>query len=183
MLSRKSRRAPIAALLTALALGLAACGDDDAEQEAAQTPAATETATATAEATEAAPSDNKDLETKPAIAKPEGDPPTELEIEDIVKGKGKTAKKGDNITVQYVGVAFSTGEQFDASWDAGQPFSFQLGVGQVIPGWDEGVAGMKVGGRRQLTIPPDMAYGAQGSPPAIGPNETLIFIVDLVEVQ
>jgi peptidylprolyl isomerase len=186
MLSR-TRRAPIAVLLTALALGLAACGDDDNEQEAAQTPAATETATA--EATEtpgeaaAEATDNTDLETKPTVTVPEGDPPAELETEDIVKGKGKTAKEGDNVTVQYVGVSYSTGQQFDASWDSGQPFEFQLGVGQVIPGWDQGVAGMKEGGRRQLVIPPDLGYGEQGSPPAIAPNETLIFIVDLLEVQ
>ena len=84
------------------------------------------------------------------------------------------------MTVQYVGVTFSTGEQFDASWDSGQPFSFQLGGGQVIPGWDRGLKGMRKGGRRELTIPPTLAYGAQGSPPAIGPNETLVFVVDLV---
>jgi peptidylprolyl isomerase len=178
-----TRRAPLAALLTALALGLAGCGDDK-EEETAAPPTATETATteASPEATEEA-SDNKDLETKPTITVPEGEPPTELKIKDIVRGKGKTAKKNDNVTVQYVGVAYSTGQQFDASWDNGQPFPFQLGVGQVIPGWDEGVAGMKIGGRRQLIIPPDLAYGPQGSPPAIGPNETLIFIVDLLEVE
>ena len=179
----RSRRAPIAALLTALALGLAACGGDD-EEETASAPAATETAEATPEATETAEaSDNKDLETKPVVTVPEGDPPAKLEIKDIVKGKGKTAKAESNLTMQYVGVAYSTGQQFDASWDNGQPFQFQLGTGQVIPGWDEGIEGMKVGGRRQLIIPPDMAYGPQGSPPAIGPNETLIFIVDLLEVQ
>ncbi|MDP9294380.1 MAG: FKBP-type peptidyl-prolyl cis-trans isomerase, partial [Actinomycetota bacterium] len=84
--------------------------------------------------------------------------------------------------VQYVGVSFSTGEQFDASWDAGQPFSFPLGTGQVIPGWDKGVAGMRVGGRRKLTIPPDQAYGTAGSPPSIGPNETLVFVIDMVQI-
>jgi peptidylprolyl isomerase len=97
-------------------------------------------------------------------------------------GKGKRAKKGDEVTVQYVGVSFSTGQQFDASWDSGQPFPFTLGAGMVIPGWDRGVAGMREGGRRMLTIPPDLAYGTAGSPPAIGPDETLIFVVDMVEV-
>jgi len=184
MLSR-TRLAPLAAVLTALSFGLAACGDD--EKEASAPPAATETATAaeTPEAPEApaGSSDNKDTKTKPVIAKPSGEPPAELEIKDIVKGKGTAAKAEDNLTVQYVGVSFSTGEQFDASWDNGQPFTFQLGVGQVIPGWDEGIEGMKPGGRRQLTIPAEKAYGPQGSPPAIGPDETLIFVVDLLEVQ
>ena len=85
--------------------------------------------------------------------------------------------------VQYVGISFKNGRQFDASWDRGEPFAFQLGAGQVIPGWDQGVEGMKVGGRRQLVIPPDLAYGKQGSPPAIGPNETLVFVIDLLGVQ
>jgi peptidylprolyl isomerase len=123
-----------------------------------------------------------DLKTKPAIPKPTGTAPKRLVVKDIVKGKGKTAKAGDNVTVQYVGVAYDTGEQFDASWDAGQPFQFQLGAQSVIPGWDQGVAGMKVGGRRELIIPPNLAYGPQGSPPAIGPNATLVFVVDLVRI-
>ena len=93
------------------------------------------------------------------------------------------ATAGSNVTVQYVGTSFKNGRQFDASWDRGEPFSFQLGAGSVIPGWDQGVQGMKVGGRRQLVIPPDLAYGPQGSPPAIGPNETLVFVIDLVSVD
>ena len=100
-----------------------------------------------------------------------------------MKGKGPAAKKGDNVTVHYVGVTFSTGEEFDASWNTGQPFSFPLGGGQVIQGWDKGIEGMRKGGRRKLTIPPELAYGAQGSPPAIGPNETLVFVIDMLEVQ
>ena len=87
------------------------------------------------------------------------------------------------LTMQYVGVNYADGKQFDASWDNGQPFNFQLGSGQVIKGWDEGIAGMKVGGRRELIVPPDLGYGAQGQPPAIGPNETLVFVVDLLDVQ
>ena len=114
---------------------------------------------------------------------PEGDPPEELEVKDIVEGEGAEAEPGDLVTVQYVGVGFDSGEEFDASWDRGQPFPFQLGAGQVIEGWDEGVAGMKVGGRRELVIPPDQAYGSRGSPPAIGPDETLVFVVDLLAVE
>lgn len=120
---------------------------------------------------------------RPQIEKPEGDVPFDLGIEDLVVGDGDEAVKGKRVTVHYVGVAFSTGEEFDASWNTGQPFEFELGAGMVIPGWDQGVAGMKEGGRRKLTIPPDLAYGPQGSPPAIGPNETLVFVVDLIEVK
>ena len=121
-----------------------------------------------------------DLTEKPAIATPSGDPPAELETADIVKGKGKAAKKGDIVDVQYVGNSWSTGKQFDASWDRGtQPFTFPLGAGQVIPGWDQGVAGMKEGGRRLLVIPSELAYGDQSPSPDIGPGETLVFVVDL----
>jgi len=124
-----------------------------------------------------------DTSTKPTIEAPSGPPPTELVSTDIVEGDGATAEAGDEVKVEYVGVDYSTGKQFDASWDNGQPFSFQLGGSQVIPGWDQGVAGMKVGGRRELIIPPDLAYGAQGSPPAIGPDATLIFVIDLLDVK
>jgi peptidylprolyl isomerase len=115
---------------------------------------------------------------------PSGTPPAELQTTDIVKGKGKAAKSGDTVSVQYVGNSWSTGSQFDASWDRGQePFQFPLGAGQVIPGWDQGVAGMKEGGRRLLVIPPDLAYGDQSPSPDIGPNETLIFVVDLEKIS
>jgi peptidylprolyl isomerase len=171
----------LTACLIALALLVAGCGGDDPEQSAA--PKAEESTQAPEATTAAAPAKiSKNLDEKPAVPKPSGDPPSKLESEDIVKGKGKRAKSGDDVTVQYVGVSFTTGEQFDASWDGGQPFSFPLGAGQVIEGWDKGVAGMRVGGRRKLVIPPDLAYGAEGSPPAIQPNETLIFVVDLLEV-
>src|SRR3954454_9456307 len=100
---------------------------------------------------------------RPQIDKPEGDIPFELVIEDIVVGEGDEATAGTTVDVHYVGVAFSTGEEFDASWNRGQPFSFKLGKGQVIPGWDQGVAGMRVGGRRRLTIPSALAYGARGA--------------------
>ena len=122
-----------------------------------------------------------DLTKKPVIVVPSASPPTTLVIQDIVTGTGAQAQSGSSVTVQYVGVSYSTKQQFDASWDRNQPFPFQLGAGQVIQGWDRGVVGMKVGGRRQLVIPPDLAYGPQGSPP-IGPNETLIFVIDLLSV-
>jgi len=119
---------------------------------------------------------------KPEIDFPGGEPPTELEITDVWEGAGATANAGDMVKVHYVGVAYSTGEEFDASWNRGAPLEFRLGVGQVIPGWDQGVQGMKVGGRRQLVIPPGLAYGDRGAGNAIAPGETLIFVCDLVSV-
>ncbi|MDG9705660.1 FKBP-type peptidyl-prolyl cis-trans isomerase [Streptomyces sp. DH37] len=119
---------------------------------------------------------------KPEIDFPGGEPPADLEIKDIWEGDGPVAKAGDTVSVHYVGVAFSTGEEFDASWNRGTPLRFQLGVGQVISGWDQGVQGMKVGGRRQLVIPPHMAYGDRGAGGRIKPGETLIFVCDLVSV-
>lgn len=120
-----------------------------------------------------------DTSTKPAITVPDGDPPGDLLIEDLVVGDGDEAVEGSTVNVDYVGVSWSTGAEFDASWNRNEVFSFSLGRGMVISGWDKGVAGMKVGGRRRLTIPPDMAYGANGAGGVIGPNETLIFTVDL----
>ncbi|MFJ9246455.1 FKBP-type peptidyl-prolyl cis-trans isomerase [Streptomyces sp. NPDC101776] len=119
---------------------------------------------------------------KPEIDFPEGAPPADLEITDLWEGDGEIARSGQNVTVHYVGVAFSTGEEFDASWNRGEPFRFPLGGGRVIKGWDKGVQGMKVGGRRRLTIPAHLAYGNQSPTPAIKPGETLIFVVDLVAV-
>ena len=120
---------------------------------------------------------------RPQIEKPEGDIPFELVADDLTIGEGDEATKGKKVSVHYVGVAFSTGEEFDASWNRGQPFEFKLGVGQVIPGWDAGVEGMKVGGRRKLTIPSAMAYGARGAGGSIKPNEPLVFVVDLLSVD
>jgi len=127
--------------------------------------------------------DKKEGATKPKVEVPSGDPPKTLEKKDLKVGSGDEALAGQTVTVHYVGVSFSTKKQFDASWDGGDPFTFPLGAGRVIPGWDQGVPGMKVGGRRQLVIPPDLAYGAQGYPPDIAPNETLVFVVDLVSVS
>lgn len=118
---------------------------------------------------------------KPEIDFPEGPVPTDLVIEEIWEGDGAEAKVGAFVKVHYVGVAFSTGEEFDASWNRGSALQFQLGVGQVITGWDQGVQGMKVGGRRKLTIPAHLAYGDQGAGGAIAPGETLIFVCDLME--
>lgn len=120
---------------------------------------------------------------KPEIDFPEGEPPTDLQIEDIAVGEGAEAAAGNQVVVHYVGVAHSTGEEFDASWNRGSPFAFPLGAGRVIQGWDQGVQGMRVGGRRKLTIPPHLGYGTRGAGGAIKPGETLIFVVDLLEVR
>jgi peptidylprolyl isomerase len=120
---------------------------------------------------------------KPEIDVPDGPPSYQLEIEDIEVGDGDEAVAGKIVEVHYVGVSHANGKQFDASWDRGDTFKFGLGRRDVITGWDEGVQGMKVGGRRKLTIPPQMAYGKRGAPPVIGPDETLIFVVDLIGVR
>ena len=120
---------------------------------------------------------------RPEIEQPAGDIPFELGIEDLVVGDGDEATVGKKVTVHYVGVSFSTGAEFDASWNRGAPFEFKLGKRQVIPGWDEGVRGMRVGGRRKLTIPSAMAYGSRGAGSAIKPHEPLVFVVDLLSVS
>ena len=150
-------------LVAALTLGPAACGKDDKKSDTAS-------------------QGSVDLTKKPTVDVPAGDPPKTLQSKDIVVGKGAEAASGKKVSVQYVGVSFSTKKQFDTSWGKGSPFSFNLGAGDVIRGWDEGVVGMKVGGRRQLVIPPDLAYGPGGYPPVIAPNETLVFVIDLVAV-
>lgn len=120
---------------------------------------------------------------RPEVEPPDGDIPFELGIDDLVTGDGDEAVAGKRVTVHYVGVAFRSGEEFDASWNRGEPFRFKLGKGQVIPGWDQGVQGMKVGGRRRLMIPSAMAYGARGAGGVIQPHEPLIFVVDLLSVD
>ena len=120
---------------------------------------------------------------RPEIDFPDGPPPQDLQIVDEVVGEGTEAKSGMTVRAHYVGVAYSTGEEFDASWNRGQPLDFRLGVGQVIVGWDQGIEGMRVGGRRRLTIPARLAYGDRGAGGAIAPGEALIFVVDLVDAR
>ena len=119
---------------------------------------------------------------KPTVSVSPGPPPTDLLIQDLIEGSGEVAAPGRSVTVHYVGVHHGDGSQFDASWDRGEPLSFALGGGMVIAGWDRGVLGMKVGGRRQLVIPAHLGYGRTGYPPVIQPNETLVFVVDLLEI-
>jgi peptidylprolyl isomerase len=165
----------IACGLAALSLTAAGCGEQTETAEfTVDAPPASESA-----ATEEPVSSGK----KPKVTVPDGPPPKQLETRDIKQGTGKAAESGDNVTMDYVGVSYSTKKEFDSSFTSGQPIDVALGQGQVIPGWDEGIVGMKVGGRRELIIPPDMAYGAQGRPPTIKPNETLVFVVDLLAIK
>jgi peptidylprolyl isomerase len=162
----------ILAICVALAFAVAGCGGSDDSSSSGTTEASA--------STESSPPAKK---TKPKVTVPKGAPPKKLEIKEIEEGTGPEAKAGDEVTVQYVGVGYDSEEEFDSSWSRSEPFAFGLGAGQVIPGWDQGVEGMKVGGRRELIIPPELAYGQAGSPPAIGPNETLIFVIDLLAVE
>ena len=176
------RRTATFALALLVSLGVAACGDDDdSEASGDQTGESAEVE----DSGEAA--DTTGGKTKPEVTVPET-APSELVVTDIEEGTGATAENGKQLEMHYVGVAFSTKEQFDSSWDSPggpKPLPFILGnqPPQVIAGWDRGLVGMKVGGRRQLVIPPDLAYGPEGFPPVIGPNETLIFVVDLMSVS
>ena len=193
------RRYLLALPLLLAVLAFSACGgDDSSSDESAATAAPTEEATQapteapTETATPDASSDDSGsggavkvtgkLGSKPTIKTPGGDPPAKLVIKDIKKGTGKTAKAGSKVAVQYVGALWDDGSVFDNSWDRGQPFEFGLGQQQVIPGWDQGVEGMKEGGRRLLTIPPDLGYGPQANGP-IPANATLVFVVDLEKVS
>jgi peptidylprolyl isomerase len=155
-------------------LAVAGCGGGDSSTESTESTEAAGAASTGSTTAEAG---------KPKVEVPGGAPPKKLVVREINEGTGEEARSGDEVTVQYVGVNYKNGKEFDASWDRGEPFSFQLGAGMVIPGWDQGVEGMKVGGRRELIIPPPLAYGAAGAPPAIGPNETLVFVIDLLEVN
>ena len=165
-------KALILTIAACLALLVAGCGgsSDSSSSES----------TAGGESTAAESSGGE--KTKPKVTVPKGAPPKKLEIKEIEEGSGAEAKSGDKVTVQYVGVSYKNGKEFDSSWSRNEPFSFKLGAGEVIPGWDQGVEGMKVGGRRELIIPPSLAYGEAGAPPAIAPNETLVFVIDLLEV-
>jgi peptidylprolyl isomerase len=186
--------------LVAACIGLAACGSTktaDIPSASADSSSSTTTATTTtdttttnttakpptfakptAEVTKIAKAVGTNTKKKPKIPKPSGKPPAKLTVVDIVKGTGAPAANGDTLTVDYAGTSWSTGKEFDASWNSGQPFPVTLGQGQVIPGWEQGLQGMRVGGRRLLVIPPDLGYGATGSGAKIKPNETLLFVVD-----
>jgi peptidylprolyl isomerase len=167
--------------LLAAAVALAACGGDSKSDETAATPTTTATATA-APVGKVKVTGALGAKPKVTITPINATPPAKLVKKDIAKGHGKKAKSGDTVTVQYYGALYQNGSEFDASWDRNQPFSFPLGAGQVIPGWDKGVVGMKVGGRRVLTIPPELGYGPQGSGP-IPPNSTLVFVVDMLKIK
>jgi peptidylprolyl isomerase len=161
----------IFALCVALALAIAGCGSSSDSSTGSS-----------GEATSSSSSDvSTNLKAKPAVTVPDGEPPKELEEIEVVEGDGAEAKSGDEVTVQYVGVGYDSEEEFDSSWSRGEPSTFDLD--EVIPGWNQGIAGMKVGGRRELIIPASLAYGPEGSPPVIGPNETLIFVIDLLKVK
>ncbi len=177
--------APAFAALAVAAL-LAGCGSSSSSSTIGvgqENPnAATEVAKSTTSSTATAGTTptSGPLSTEPKVTPPTGAAPTKLITKDLIVGTGPEAKAGDSVTVNYVGVLYKGGKPFDASWNRHEPFTFTLGEGKVIPGWDQGVVGMKVGGRRELIIPGPLAYGAQGSPPTIPPNATLVFVVDLL---
>jgi peptidylprolyl isomerase len=180
--------------LGAACVGLAACGSTktaDIPSGSGDTGTSTTTTTTettakpptfakpTAEVTKIADAVGTTTKKKPKVPKPSGKPPAKLTVVDIVKGSGAAATDGDTLTVDYAGFSWSTGKEFDGSWNSGQPFPVTLGQGQVIQGWEQGLQGMKQGGRRLLVIPPDLGYGSTGSGDKIKPNETLLFVVDL----
>jgi peptidylprolyl isomerase len=188
----KTRSIPVVALLL-IALAAAGCGDSTSESAADKSAAKAESEAKNQKpipepkpitAQTATPTAGEgDINSKPKVPKGSGAAPTALKAETLIAGNGAEIKTGQQATVNYVGVLFKNGEEFDTSWGKGkQPFQFALGSGQVIPGWDQGVVGMKVGERRRLTIPAELAYGSQGSPPKIGPNEALIFDIDLKKI-
>jgi peptidylprolyl isomerase len=184
--------------LAAACIGLAACGSTktaDIPSGSGDTGSSTATATETtptattpakaptfakptAAVTKIADAVGTNTKKKPKIPKPSGKPPAKLTVVDIVKGSGAGATDGDTLTVDYAGTSWSTGKEFDASWNRGQPFPVTLGQGSVIQGWEQGLQGMKQGGRRLLVIPPDLGYGSSGSGAKIKPNETLLFVID-----
>ena len=172
-------RTHLSALFVAAAIAVAGCGGDEATKTA-EIPAGPAPAAPPAPK---ASTNLKDTKSKPVVPKQTGAPPKKLVVKDIVVGKGRAAKKGDKLSMQYVGVLFDGGEQFDASWDNGSPFDFELGQGNVIKGWDKGLVGIKPGGRRELIIPAKLGYGKQGQPPTIPPNAALVFIVDALKVS
>lgn len=185
-----SRTSPVHLGRTLLSLALAgvltACGGGDGESDtAAEASPSALSCPITAEAVDAPAGATTDLATKPTVAPATAPAPTELQYADIVEGDGEVAETGDQVLVKYVGAIYESGKEFDSSWSRGAEETFPFGICRqgVVPGFAVGPTGMKVGGRRQITIPPELGYGAQGSPPAIPPNSTLVFVVDLVEVD
>jgi peptidylprolyl isomerase len=178
---------PLIILALCTALVVASCGSSDDSSTSSSESTATSTESSEKSPAESAGGAEKQSsggkKTKPKVTVPSGPPPKQLEIKEIEKGTGATAKTGDEALVQYVGVGYESEEEFDSSWSRNEPFPITLGASGVIPGWEQGIPGMKVGGRRELIIPPNLAYGPQGSPPVIGPNETLIFVIDLLAVK
>jgi peptidylprolyl isomerase len=168
-------RGMLLTIAVCVALAIAGCGGSD--DSSSSTAASSESPTAIKW------SPPGKFGTKPAVIAPGGTPPKTLESKELIEGTGAEAIAGDKVTVQYVGVDYKTGKEFDSSWSRSEPFIFGLGAGEVIAGWDQGIAGMKVGGRRELIIPPELAYGPGGSPPVIAPNATLVFVVDLLAVN
>jgi peptidylprolyl isomerase len=187
ILSRaRSRALPTAAALGVVAL-LAGCGSSSGSgstitvgnENSADSKLVTENESGQTQTTVTTPTSGP-LSTKPTVTVPTGPPPTKTQTKDIIVGTGAEAKSGDSVTVNYVGVLYKNGKEFDSSWKRNEPFTFTLGKGAVIPGWDKGIPGMKVGGRRELIIPASEAYGAAGSGSTIPPNSPLVFVVDML---
>ncbi len=198
MRTRSTRPLTMVALVVTAGLALAACASSPSTSSAGTAgggsgPTTTASGTGTLGASSDCPQATSSTQAtvpapgEPTVTVPSGPPPAHLRISDLTVGSGAVAQAGDSVTVKYVGVSWTCKFIFDASWtDHATPtgtFTFTLGAGQVIPGWDHGIVGMKVGGRRELIIPPSLAYGPNGQPPTIVPNDTLIFVVDLVSVQ
>jgi FKBP-type peptidyl-prolyl cis-trans isomerase len=171
------KRMLIPSLLALLAAGVAACGSKAPGVQLAPSSGATQASVPTT------PKPPPALSSKPAVSVPNGRAPNRLVTKDLVVGTGQSAQAGRSITVNYVGVLYKTRKEFDSSWKRNQPFTTTLSSGSVIPGWVKGIAGMKVGGRRELVIPPNLGYGKAGNPPTIPPNSTLVFVVDLLSVS
>ena len=168
-------RVLIAVCVLALAAGVAACGGSSKAPGVVLAPSGGATST-----TVSVPKVPPQLSKKPVVTVPKGPAPTHLVTKDLIQGTGAVAHSGQTVTVNYVGVLYKTGKEFDSSWKRNQPFTTSLASGSVIPGWVQGIAGMHVGGRRELIIPPSLGYGKRGSPPTIPPNSTLVFVVDLI---
>jgi FKBP-type peptidyl-prolyl cis-trans isomerase len=162
-----------------VAIGLSACGSSSKATGVVLAPSGGSTQAAVQTTPKPPPAISK----KPVVTVPTGAAPTQLVTKDLVTGTGQTAKAGDTVTVNYVGVLYKTGKEFDSSWSRNQPFTTALTNGSVIPGWVQGIPGMKVGGRRELIIPASLAYGKTGSPPTIPPNSPLVFVVDLLSIS